>query len=120
MNSITPSMKALNPDSKFSLSLTKLVMIIATTIALAFGGGSAYESLDSNKDLQKQHTKVIGEITLNMAKMTSILDNVSEKQGKSVSDIENIQEDIHELDADIKVISNDIKDLKSKYRRHKL
>ena len=96
----------LNENSKFTLTLGRLIFFALAIVGTGFTFGMSYQSLLPDRQLQQEQKEEIQDIKITLAKTVAILETMKEQQDQARRDLSAVQTNAHKMNAEIQLISS--------------
>lgn len=106
----------LNEQTKFTLTLGRIIVILLAFVGAAFTVGMTYQQVIPDKKIQEKQIQEIEDIKITMSRVTTILENMEKSQQDTRRDISALQSTTHVMNTDLQLLSADIKEQNNKRR----
>ena len=96
----------LNEQTKFTLSLSRLVLIIFVVVGAAFTVGMTYQQIIPDKKLAEKQTKEITDIKVTLSRVTTLLEKMEDKQSNTTREINALQSKTSTINTELQIVSS--------------
>ena len=103
---------ALNEQTRFTLTINRLVFFTIAIIVMGFGVGVAYQSVLPDEEAEKKQSEDIGDLKVAIAKLTTIVEHQETNQIGLAKEINILQSRSSVMNVELQVISSNIKEIK--------
>ena len=106
----------LNEQTKFTLTLGRIIVILLALVGAAFTVGMTYQQVIPDKKIQEKQIQEIEDIKITMSRVTTILENMEKSNQDTRRDISALQSTTHVMSTDLQLMSANIKEQNNKRR----